>query len=182
VSGPPPIAVLAVSDGRVALAEAAASYEGNELPRPAQNGAVEVRGLEDGELIARVFPAGTVRALALSGARLAVLVEATDASKSIEVYVVPGGELLSSASIGPDAEPVLGIAGRRLVYQVGRDVHLVDADSGSDELLWHAVRSPVGLSIEGRRVAWAQSSERTGSVVAVTLPPESPERIALRRR
>ena len=52
---------------------------------------------------------------------------------------------------------VLDISGRWIVYRVGRYIRIVD-DLGGNRLLVIALGSPISVSIEGRRVAWAENA------------------------
>lgn len=73
VPGAPASVGIAASRGRVAFVPGAATWEGGDSARAAPNGPVEVRDALTGAVIATVSPVGTVRAVALSGVRLATL-------------------------------------------------------------------------------------------------------------
>ena len=57
---------------------------------------------------------------------------------------------------------------RRIVYRVGRIIYTVRRSKPA--LLWRAKATPIGLSVEGRRVAWAVNLHGSGLIVALTLP------------
>lgn len=150
----PASALVAVSAGRVALAPVAPSWQGSEAPRAAPNGPVEVRDVDTGAVISMVAPVGTVRALALSGNRLAALVSAAG-GKRIDVWEASSGALLRSIVLPDRAAPDIDLAGRRLAWRAGRSIYVLDVETGASEFLFRSRLVPVGLSIEGRRVAWA---------------------------
>jgi hypothetical protein len=105
-----------------------------------------------------VSPTGTVRALALSATALAVLVKHTGGGLAIERYAIPAGTLITSTPVSARASSqVLDISGRWIVYRVGRYIRIVD-DLGGNRLLAIALGIPIGVSIEGRRVAWAENA------------------------
>ena len=128
-------ALLAAGGGRIAVAETADPWEGNEDPQPAEDGAVEVLAPRTGVLVMSVSPTGTARALALSSGALAVLLKRSDGSFVIERYTVPAGTLLASTPV--DARAALGgfdIARKWIVYSAGRQIRIV-GPLGGDRLL-----------------------------------------------
>lgn len=154
VAGAPPSALITVSAGRIALAPVASSWQGSERPRAAPNGPVEVRDINTGALITSVSPSGTVRALSLSGNRLATLVQ-DGGTKRIDVWNVGDGKLLRPIVLPDRASPEIDLADRRLVWRSGRSIYVLNIETGASVFLFRSRLVPVGLSIEGRRVAWA---------------------------
>ena len=51
-----------------------------------------------------------------------------------------------------------------IVFRVGKSIYALRA--GQTALLWRATATPIGLSIEGKRVAWAAC----GRIKALNLP------------
>jgi hypothetical protein len=170
VPGSVPAVGLAVSAGRVALVPADPTC--TDLPgvlAPAPNGTVEIRS-GDGALVSSFSPAGTVRALALSPATAVVLVEASDRSRRVERYDAATGRLLGATPVQPITANNLDIAGGWIVYRTGRAIRLIDAVTGAKRLLVIAPATPLGLSIEHRRVAWAENRLGHGRVRSVLAP------------
>jgi hypothetical protein len=70
--------------------------------------------------------------------------------------------------------PSLSASGDRLVYAVSRTIRVLDLRTGRTSRAAVAAATPVGLSLSGRRVAWAENLRRgsffRGRVRAVTLP------------
>jgi len=166
--GPP--AVLAVGGGRIAVAPSADQWEDQTDVPPAENGPVLVVNPTTGASVATVAPAGTVRALALSVRALAALVERTDGSLVVERYALPAGTLVSSATVNQRTDPRIDIGDKWTVYRVGRRVRLI-GPGGATRPLIHTAFSPIGLSIEGRRVAWATNGDGLHRIRAVLAPP-----------
>jgi hypothetical protein len=170
--GVPPSAVLAAASGRIALAPAALG-----LPRiaPVENGPVEIRNASTGSLIRNFAPVGTVRALALSRSIAAVLVADAAGKKRIERYALATGALLGSTPVSSATVAELDLAGTRIVFRTGRTIRLLDARSGRTRRLLTTGARPIGLSIEGRRVAWAVNrrfqGRGSGRIQSITLNP-----------
>jgi hypothetical protein len=150
--GAPPAVLLATAAGRLALVPAAS---GGERPAAAPGWPVEVRDAETGGLVAVFTPVGLVEAVALSASTAAVLVRDGGAVR-IERYDAVTGAPLGSTPVNTGAAPELGIADRWIVFRVGRSIRALDVEAGTVTGLATAARRPVGLSVEGRRVAWAE--------------------------
>lgn len=154
VPGAPASVGIAASRGRVALVPGAATWEGGDSARAAPNGPVEVRDALTGAVIATVSPVGTVRAVALSGVRLATL--SYDAGvKRVDIWDITTQSLFRSIDLPADAAPEIDLAGKRLVWRAGRRIYVSDVENGASKRLFRSRARPVGVSIEGRRVAWA---------------------------
>jgi hypothetical protein len=52
-----------------------------------------------------------------------------------------------------------------IAYRVGRSIHVV----GRGEVA-RAAAAPIGLSIDGRRIAWAENVRGSGRIQSLTLP------------
>jgi hypothetical protein len=158
---------LAVSQGRIAVVPPQASVSGQYwwgFPQPAENGPVVV-STRNGTVINRVFPVGTVTGIALAWPKLVVLVQRSDGSKAVELYDAATGSR-SVTTVVPAGATDLAI-GAGVVYRVGRSIYTIR--SGHPTLLWRAQATPLGLSIEGRRIAWAVNLNGRGRIVALTL-------------
>ena len=62
----------------------------------------------------------------------------------------------------------VAVGSQGVVYSVGTKIYLLRRQRL--QLLWRASGKPIGLSIEGRRVAWAVNLKGRGRIVALTLP------------
>jgi hypothetical protein len=113
-------------------------------------------------------PAGTVRALALSGTLGAVVDEAADGTRTIERYSTATGGRIGSTAVA--AGETLVVHGNTLVYAVGNQVEAMNATTGARQVLATSPGSPIGLSVAGKRVAWAVSVHGHGRVFAINLP------------
>jgi hypothetical protein len=147
IRGIPPAFAIAASVGRVAVAPAAVS---NDHPAAAPNGPVNVYDLS-GRRLARVVPQGTVRDVALSWPNLAALVARADGTTVIERYDAAKGKLVGTTMMPGARDLAIGTGG--IVFRVGNTIYTIRA--GKTAVLWRATTTPIGLSIEGKRVAWA---------------------------
>jgi hypothetical protein len=172
VPGVGPPAVMAVGGGRIAVAPSAELWEGAPEMQPVDDGPVHVVNPTTGTSVATVFPTGMVRALALSVDALAVLVERTDGSRVIERYALPAGTLLASTLVHRRTAAEIDVGGKWIVYRVGRRIRLIGPGGASRPLI-HTSRTlstPIGVSIEGRRVAWVTNGVGSHRIRALLAP------------
>jgi hypothetical protein len=166
---------LAVSGNRVALLAAPEQVSSTQLtdpssPPPAPPGTpVEIRDATTGTLIAQFTPPGTVRALALSGSVVAVVDELGDGTRNIERYDATTGALLgTTADIA--VGDTLSTSGHTLVYAVGGGkIEAMDLTTGALRVLVVSPKPPIGLSVAGKRVAWAVNVHGHGRILSLTL-------------
>ncbi len=167
VPGVPPPALFAITPGLVAVAPAREITPlGQWVPRVVEDGAVEVYDLAGGLQLRAPF-LGLVRDVALSGRSLAVLLEQPDGAKVVERFVVPKKEFVEGARV-PLAADDLTVGSGGTTFRVGRDIYLLQPEHA--RLIARAAGTPVGLSIEGRRMAWAENVHGNGRIRAVTAP------------
>lgn len=164
-------ALLAAGGGRLAIAPSVERWNGfRHRSHPARDGAVELLDPKTGMLLTSVFPTGTARALALSAGALAVFLERGDGSLVIERYAIPAGTLIAATSVDAHASfEAFDIAGKWIVYRVRREIRVI-GPLGGDRLLIQARERPLGLSIEGRRVAWAENGPGRHVIRTVLAP------------
>jgi hypothetical protein len=169
---PPPVA-LAVAGRRVALAVAGAV--GLRIA-PAATPRIEVRDLASGNLVGAFELAGRrLRGLALSGDFVAVLTSVRGSRgvvTRIERYS-HRGERIATRTVDTGTAAGLSASGSRIAFRVGRSIRILDTGSGDIAEVARAAATPIGLSIEGRRVAWAENvrigGKLRGRVRAVTV-------------
>jgi hypothetical protein len=78
-----------------------------------------------------------------------------------------GSLVLTENSFMPQ---LVGISGRWLVFHVDRTISGLDLTSSKRTTFAVAGTSPIGLSLSGNRLAWAENPRGHGRIVAVTLP------------
>jgi hypothetical protein len=174
--GAPRPAALAASAGRLALVPADESETCFAAPpiAAAENGTVEVRDTENGALVSSFTPLGRVRAVAMSGPAVAVLVENSAGGRRIDRYAAADGTLIGSTWVSPGVSDVLDMAGDTIVFQSGYVIRTMSVTTGEKSVLWQAAVRPLDLSIEGRRVAWVANTDTPqgtrGHIRALLLP------------
>lgn len=170
ISGIPAPILLAFSGHQLAVAPAASPLftDFGDAPRVAEDGPVQVYRFDrQVELVSSVTPRGSVRAIALDVSRLAVLVERPDGTKALERYDPRNGTLVSTTPVPRATASGLGLSSAGVVYRVGSKIYLLAR--GAPKLVWKARGTPIGLSIERKRIAWAVDLKGHGRVVALSL-------------
>ena len=84
----------------------------------------------------------------------------------IERYDATTGRLLASAPVQAGAQDV-DIAEGVAVYRIGNAIHVFTRVQPA--LLARTAATPIGLSIAGHRVAWAENVRGHGRIQSVTL-------------
>jgi len=84
-----------------------------------------------------------------------------------------GGTLIGTTSVPKATASELSTRSAGTVYRVGRKIYLLAG--GAPKLVSKARGTPIGLSFEGKRIAWTVDLKGQGRVVALTLG-EAPRR------
>jgi hypothetical protein len=122
-----------------------------------------------------VHPSGDEGGLAVSSSELAVFAYSPVLAKSgaghvIERFDSRTGAPLGSTPVPADTDPLsLAVSRNQIVYSTKRAIWLLDGVSGKNTLLATTTAGPIGLSIEGNRVYWAENLWR-GRILTLTLP------------
>ena len=90
----------------------------------------------------------------------------------LDWYDVQTGKSLGTLRLAPGAEPSISVADHAIVFRVGLSIRAVDVQSNTVTTVAKAAATPVGLSIAGDRVAWAENVRGRGRIRAVTLPTQ----------
>lgn len=158
IQGIPPAFRIATGGRRIAVVPAVVV---GDHPAAAPNGPVYVYDLS-GHQLARVNPEGTVREVALDWPDLAVIVTRPGGTTVIERYV--NGTLIGATTMPETSD--LSIARGRVVFRVGNTIYLWWVVPKRPVVLWRSIGKPIGLTIEGKRVAWAAN----GRIRALIFP------------
>jgi hypothetical protein len=154
-----PSPFIAVSAGRIAVARNIAVTSG-------ATHRIEIRD-SAGRLIRAVHGSGTVRAIALSRLIVAVLLRQPSGVLTLEVRAIASQGSVWSRLVPEGAAPALSAAGATVVYAVGNEIWTADKATKASTLLAASNSTPIGLSIEGRRVVWAESSDAKSVIRSV---------------
>jgi hypothetical protein len=160
---PPGDVALDVDQGRIALA---------------WRGRGEIRSLT-GRVVASFKFRGSAAAVALDGGTVAVLTYRPNDVKTIEVFDARTGGSLGVRRVSPNVMSLSAGAGW-IVYGEDRssrtpaqDTHAIrgfKAGKKSVQLYLRTKGSPIGVSVAGRDVAWAENERRLGRIRAFALP------------
>jgi hypothetical protein len=162
-------ALLAVGGGHIAFAPAMNPSDGSPV-MVAEDGRIDVIDTT-GALIARVFPTGTALAVAVSRAEVAVLLEKNDGSRVIERYLLADQSPVATTPVLAGTSPFgFDMAGKWIVYHKGRQIFATDR-TGTPQPVLVLQTQPIGLSIEGSRIAWAENHNGHHRIRAVATPP-----------
>jgi Tol biopolymer transport system component len=133
----------------------------SHAPAPRTPILVRSRG---GRPLATIDPGGEAVSLAVTRELTAALVRGN--TWRLEIYspkrriVNLGKQRITST---------LAASGRSVVFRAGRGIYVIHARSGRLRLVARAAGTPIGLSIVGRRIAWAENARGGARVRAVTL-------------
>jgi Tol biopolymer transport system component len=110
---------------------------------------------------------GRAKGIAFGSGYVALLVD-HEPGLRVELYDLNGG-LRTAAAVPPSVRTV-SAAGHNVVFAAGRVIRRLDARSRAVAGLTTARRMPVGLTIEGHRVVWAENTAGRSRVRAVIAP------------
>jgi WD40 repeat protein len=109
---------------------------------------------------------GSVTGVLLSSAFLGVIV---GSPLRLELYDAQSGKAVRHVKL-PNGASTFSMAGTRVVFRTRRTIRLFDGATGRTSTLAVAGGSPVGLSIVGSRVAWAENAEGHARVRDLVVP------------
>ena len=81
----------------------------------------------------------------------------------------PDGRLLGSVRVGKLVAPSSSASDQLDRYRVGRVVHAVDVVTGTISRIVKTRAKPIGLSLDGSRLAWAENVGGRGTIRAIFL-------------
>ena len=134
-------------------------------PEPTPDSRVEVREVATGAIVTRVVITGRPLDLALGPSMIAVLTQGSS-GRRIELWGVRNGAGGASIAVPTNASD-LSISARDVVYRSGRAIHVRDGVTRRDRRVAIARAAPVGLTIEGFRVIWAENTRHGNRIVWV---------------
>ncbi len=170
IPGAPAPLMLAAAGHRFA-AVVAATASTNGTIGPAAPASVVVKDAVSGAAVGAFSPSGTPLALAFAPSVVAVL-EFTAGGRQIE-FRTPAGALVRTVAM-PAKATALSTSNTRAVFRVGKSIRTVPVAAGPVTTLATAAATPIGLSIEGTRVAWAEDVTMggvlRGRILSITVP------------
>jgi Tol biopolymer transport system component len=114
-----------------------------------------------GRVIARFVQRTHGGAIALS--RRAAVIRS---GSTLTTYAVPSGRTLRTLHL-PVGVTTISAAGTRVLFATRRAIYLVDARVGPPQIVAHPQSPPVGASIVGNRIAWAENRGRNAVILTL---------------
>ena len=159
-----PAVEVAVSGSTVAYVPAAeAGARG--VPLAAADIPVELVDVRTGALVARVSPEGTPVAMALAPHML-VMLERTPSGLKLAWYSATTGTGIGSVAVPPATVPELSANDQVAVFRIGRFLHVLTFATSHSRTVAETVGTPIGVSLEGNRLAWAENVKGRGRIRA----------------
>ncbi len=134
---------------------------------PVPRSPVEIRDTRTGRLVKRFTIEGYASTVALGSGYAAFLVNHEPGFR-IDLYNL-NGSFHKGAAV-PAGVGTISAAGRNVVFATGRVIRRLDSRTGVVSVLATARRRPVGPTIEGRRVVWAENLRGGARIRSLTVP------------
>jgi hypothetical protein len=164
VAGTGPAVAVAASGGSVAYVPPSSSV--GKDGRPAADLEIDVVDARTGTPVSSVTTQGPPMALAFAPHALATL-ERTALGLRLAWYDPATGAPGGSVSVPQATSPELTASDQLVVFHVGRSLRAVDLVTHAIRVLGRASVPPIGLSLEGGRLAWAENINGTGRIRAL---------------
>jgi len=162
-----PAVDVAAASGRIAYIPAK-MVGPNGLPQAAAGQPVEIHDAATGGLLAKVTPDGVAQGIALAPQVLAVI-ERSGAKTEIAWYDPTTTRLLGIEEVPPQTSTQIAANDGVIVFRVGRVIRGIDVATGAVRTLARAAATPIGLSVAGSRLAWAENVKGVGRIRALQL-------------
>ena len=158
---------IAAGSGHFVLLPPTKTSQNGGRPFAGPGTAISVRENVSGKMIGVLSPPGLVSELALSGTT-AVALTADGGRRAIELYNLKTLRFVGDSVVPFPARDVSISTSGMIVYRVNSQIWSIDP-SGRRRLLVKAPTTPIGLSIEGNRVAWAENESGVGRIRTLDL-------------
>lgn len=124
-----------------------------------------------GHRVSSFEAAGASAGVALAGTKVAVGTQDSAGRGLLTLFASATGRRLARASLPGPAPLVVGANQRWVVFRTGaRTINAFDLRTSKARMLAVARAAPIGLSVSGRRVAWAENLRGQAQVRAFLLP------------
>jgi hypothetical protein len=160
---------VAASNDTLAIVATGAITEKTGKPVATADLPIDIVDAQTGDEIASAQPQGTPLAVALSPHVLATL-ERTPLGTRIAWYDPETGRPSGSAPVASATSPRLAVNDRYIVFHVGRAIRGITVATGKSRTLARAAATPIGLSLAGSRLAWAENLKHGARIRALKLP------------
>lgn len=154
---------LAASDEAIAIVPTD-SVTKDGKPAAGADLPIVVVDAKTGSQISSFSPQGTPVAIALSEHVLATL-ERTPLGTRVAWYNPLSGVVIGSAPVAAATAPELAVSDRNIIFRVGRSIRSIEIATGRIRTVARATSMPIGLSLVGTRLAWAETLKNGGARV-----------------
>ena len=154
---------LAASDSAIAIVPTDSVTKGGK-PVAGADLPVVVVDATTGSEISSFSPEGTPVTIALSEHVLATI-ERTPIGTRIAWYNPLTGAAIGSAPVATATAPELSVSDKYVIFRIGRSIRSIDVATGRIRTIARAASTPVGLSLVGTRLAWAENLKNGGARV-----------------
>ena len=165
VPGSGPAVAVAASANAVAWV-AAGRIAADGEPKPITGLPIQIVDAASGQQISSIAPAGAPVAIAMAPHVLATL-EQTSLGLRLAWYDRDTGRVQGSIPVPKTTSLQLTASDRLIVFRVGRSLRAVSTSTHRTQILAKAATTPIGLSLEGGRLAWAENLGRTSRIRAL---------------
>jgi hypothetical protein len=138
----------------------------NGRPRPSADLPIEIVDAGSGQAVSSVVPQGVPIAITLSTHVLATL-ERTPLGLRLAWYDASTGHARGSIPVPKTTSAWLSASDQLIVFRVGKSIRGVSVATHRSRLIAKASATPVGLSLEGGRLAWAENLNGLSRIRAV---------------
>jgi hypothetical protein len=138
------------------------------LPVASSSVSIPVRSADRGALLARIEPQGLPVGIALAPHVLA-LIERGNGRTDVDWYDPASGDQLGSVRVPRSTGTHLSATDKVIVYRVGRVVHAIDVETAQTRTLLTAPTTPIGLTLDGGRLFWAENVRGKGRIRSLGL-------------
>ena len=142
------------------------STDARGLPVAAADLPVELVDVRTGDRIARVSPEGTPVAITLAP-HVLVMLERTVAGLKLAWYSATTGTGIGSVDVPPSTVPELSANDQIVVFRIARFLHVLTLATSHSRTVAETAGTPVGVSLEGSRLAWAENVKGRGRIRAL---------------
>jgi hypothetical protein len=164
-----PAVAVAASAGRVAYLPAHDIGAGG-LPVASADVPIPVRSARTGALVGSVDPGGDPLGVALAPHVLALLVR-RNGQATVAWYDPVRGTPLGSVSVPQSTSAHLAASDQMIVYAAGKVLYAIDVAGHQVTTLPTLPVAPVGFSVEGDRVLWAENIGGVGRIRSLVVGP-----------
>lgn len=163
----PPVAV-AVSGPTLAYVPAEAAGPAG-VPVAIADQPIEILDAVTGVSIAHVMPSGTPVAISLAPHVLATLERTTTGGLKLAWYSATTGTPIGAVDVPPATALDVSANDQVAVFRTGRFLHVLTFATGHSRTVAETVGAPIGVSLAGSRLAWAENVKGHGRIRALYL-------------